>query len=75
MALTLILNGQSRAFDTLVPSTNLEQLIAELGLKSDRVAVEHNGKIVPRSEWGKAVLREGDRLELVHFVGGGNKYS
>jgi sulfur carrier protein len=73
MALTLILNGQPKAFDTLEPSSSLEQLIGQLGLKSDRVAVEHNGEIVPRSEWGKAILREGDRLELVHFVGGGIK--
>jgi thiamine biosynthesis protein ThiS len=46
-------------------------LIAELNLKGDRVAIEHNGNIVPRTEWAKAGLAEGDRLEIVHFVGGG----
>jgi thiamine biosynthesis protein ThiS len=36
------------------------------------VAVEHNGEIVARAGWGEAVLGEGDRLEVVHFVGGGS---
>jgi sulfur carrier protein len=71
MALTLILNGQSRTFDSLPHPASLEQLIAELGLKGDRVAVEHNGEIVPRSGWAETTLNGGDRLELVHFVGGG----
>lgn len=71
MSLALIVNGQSRVFDTLVPPANLEQLIGELGLKGDRVAVEHNGEIVPRSVWAGTLLSGGDRLEVVHFVGGG----
>jgi sulfur carrier protein len=71
MSLTLILNGQSRAFDMLPESASLEQLIGELGLKGDRVAVEHNGEIVPRAVWGETALNAGDRLEVVHFVGGG----
>ena len=71
MSLTLILNGQSRAFETLPQPASLEQLIAELGLKGDRVAVEHNGEIVPRSGWAETMVAGGDRLEVVHFVGGG----
>jgi sulfur carrier protein len=71
MSLTLILNGQSRAFDMLPEPATLEQLIGELGLKGDRVAVEHNGEIVPRSGWTETTLNGGDRLEVVHFVGGG----
>ena len=71
MSLTLILNGQSRTFDTLEQSANIEQLVGELGLKGDRVAVEHNGEIVPRSTWTGTALNTGDRLEVVHFVGGG----
>lgn len=67
----LVLNGQSREFPQLAPGANLQDLIAELGLKSDRVAIEHNGNIVPRAEWANAGLAEGDRLEVVHFVGGG----
>jgi sulfur carrier protein len=71
MSLTLIVNGQSREFDGLSQSASLEQVIGELGLKGDRVAVEHNGEIVPRALWAGAILSSGDRLEVVHFVGGG----
>jgi sulfur carrier protein len=71
MALTVILNGQSRSFDALEEAASLEQLVVELGLKGDRVAIEHNGEIAARSNWAQTVLREGDRLEVVHFVGGG----
>jgi sulfur carrier protein len=72
MSLTLILNGQSRSFPTLSSSSNLDELVAELGLQGDRVAVEHNGAIVPRTLWAQTELGEGDRLEVVHFVGGGS---
>jgi sulfur carrier protein len=71
MSLTLILNGQSREFESLPQSASLEQLIGELGLKGDRVAVERNGEIVPRAGWAETTLNGGDRLEVVHFVGGG----
>jgi thiamine biosynthesis protein ThiS len=71
MALTVILNGQSRSFEALEEAANLEQLVVELGLKGDRVAIEHNGEIAARSNWAQTALREGDRLEVVHFVGGG----
>jgi sulfur carrier protein len=71
MSLTVILNGQTRVFDTLQVDASLEQLIGELGLKGDRVAVERNGEIVPRAGWAGTVLSGGDRVEVVHFVGGG----
>jgi sulfur carrier protein len=71
MSLTLILNGHNRSFGTLSPSATLEQLVTELGLKGDRVAVERNGEIVPRAQWSETALQESDRLEMVHFVGGG----
>jgi sulfur carrier protein len=64
-------NGQSREFPQLTPGAQIRDLIAELGLKGDRLAIEQNGNIVPRSEWGSTALAEGDRLEIVHFVGGG----
>jgi sulfur carrier protein len=67
----LVLNGQAREFSQLAPGANLQDLIAGLGLKDDRVAIEHNGNIIPRGEWTRAALTEGDRLEVVHFVGGG----
>jgi thiamine biosynthesis protein ThiS len=69
----LVLNGQAREFPELAEGATLQDLVASLGLKGDRVAIEHNGNIVPRSEWPGAVLTEGDRLEVVHFVGGGRR--
>ena len=50
---------------------SLAELIAQLGMKGDRVAVELNREIVPRAEWPNTQLHAGDRLEIVHFVGGG----
>ncbi len=73
MSLTLVLNGQSRTFPSLFASATLDLLVAELGFQGDRVAVEHNGEIVSRSRWVDEVLLEGDRLEVVHFVGGGTQ--
>lgn len=69
--MTLTINGQPRDF----AARTLADLLAELALKHDRVAVEHNGKIVPRSAWDATPLADGDRLEIVHFVGGGSAAS
>ena len=71
MSFTLVLNGQSRNFANLNPPVTLAQLVAELQLKGDRIAVEHNGQIVERSRWPSTALTPGDSLEVVHFVGGG----
>jgi thiamine biosynthesis protein ThiS len=66
--MTLQINGEKRALaDGLLLSTLIEQM----GMKADRVAVERNGEIVPRSRWAQTTLQDGDRLEIVHFVGGG----
>ncbi|AXC14922.1 Thiazole biosynthesis protein ThiG [Acidisarcina polymorpha] len=65
------INGQEREFPELEGSVYLNDLIEVLGLKSDRVAVEHNGAIVARSNWETAPIRAADRFEIVHFVGGG----
>ncbi|WP_260705255.1 sulfur carrier protein ThiS [Edaphobacter flagellatus] len=73
MALTIILNGQSRDFAALSESASLADLVQELGLKADRVAVEHNGEIAAKAGWPNVRLTVGDRLEIVHFVGGGWK--
>ncbi len=63
------INGEDR--DCSVP-LSLEALLVELGMKADRVAVELNRRIVPREQWASTTLSEGDRLEIVHFVGGGD---
>lgn len=64
----LHINGEVRE----VPQDlTLISLIEHLGLKSDRLAIELNRDIVPRARWTEVELQEGDRLEIVHFVGGG----
>jgi len=52
-------------------AASLTDLIAQLGMKGDRVAVELNREIVPRAQWSATEIHDGDRLEIVHFVGGG----
>ena len=69
--LTIHLNGQQRTLDTLDSPSSLSLVISKLELKADRIAVEHNGEIVPRTAWATAQIATGDRLEIVHFVGGG----
>src|SRR5690606_12976235 len=66
--LNLTVNGESRRSS----SATLAELVRELGLKPEKVAVERNGTIVPRSSLGEAALADGDALEIVHFVGGGS---
>lgn len=67
----IVLNGQAREISLEPQNATLERLVETLGMKSDRVAIERNGDIAPRSTWSQTVLVEGDRLEIVHFVGGG----
>ena len=64
----LQINGEARDFDS--PLT-LAGLVDQLGMKADRVAIELNCSIVARDRWPETNLAEGDRLEIVHFVGGG----
>jgi thiamine biosynthesis protein ThiS len=64
----LVINGEDR---TVEGPLTLGKLVEQLGMKSDRVAVELNLDIVPREQWVGTQLAEGDRLEIVHFVGGG----
>lgn len=71
MSLTLVINAQNRSFEDLTQPATLAQVIAAMNLKGDRVAVEHNGQIVQRANWADTTVSAGDRLEVVHFVGGG----
>lgn len=64
----LTINGKEQ---TLNDGLNLAQLVEQLGMKGDRVAVELNREIAPRAQWPGTSLHDGDRLEIVHFVGGG----
>ncbi|MEQ1707082.1 MAG: sulfur carrier protein ThiS [Terricaulis sp.] len=52
-------------------SATLADLLASLGIESARVAVERNLEIAPKSLWTAITLADGDRLEIVQFVGGG----
>ena len=69
----LVINGEERDFTapTEGASFTLASLVESLGMKPDRVAVELNRDIVPRDRWPATTLNDGDRLEVVHFVGGG----
>jgi thiamine biosynthesis protein ThiS len=62
------LNGEPREFDA--PMT-VASLVAKLGLDARKIAVERNLEIVPRSTYASVSLTDGDRLEIVNFVGGG----
>ncbi len=64
----LTINGEDKSFQE--PLT-VAQLLGEIGLDPAKVAVERNREIVPRSTYADTPLGEGDRLEIVHFIGGG----
>ena len=55
----------------LPPGATVADLVATLGLGPRRVAVEVNREIVPRATYAATVLRDGDTIEVIHFVGGG----
>ncbi len=63
----LTINGEPKD----LPVTTLASLVEHLGLKADRLAIELNMDIAPRTTWSSTELKEGDKLEIVHFVGGG----
>jgi thiamine biosynthesis protein ThiS len=67
----LQINGEARDFPNSPDPFTVAALVETLGMKSDRVAIELNLDIVPRDRWSTTQLNEGDRLEIVHFVGGG----
>jgi len=67
------INGEERVFPDPTPPAQftLAALIEALDMKPDRVAVELNREIVQRDRWPQAMLKDGDLLEIVQFVGGG----
>ncbi len=67
-AIAIEVNGEARQ----VPAgATVADLLALLALAAPKVAVERNEEIVPRSAWATTALAPGDRLEIVHFIGGG----
>ena len=67
-SITIRVNGAER---TIAAGATITGLLEELGLGGKRVAVERNQAVVPRARHGETTLADGDRLELVTFVGGG----
>ena len=68
LAMRLIINGETRTFAAL---SDIAALVAALELDPRKVAVERNLEIVPRSAYAATPLADGDRIEIVHFIGGG----
>lgn len=66
--MTIEINGQPREFPA---ELTVALLVEQLGMKRDRVAIELNRDILPRDRWPATTLRQGDKLEIVQFVGGG----
>jgi thiazole synthase len=65
----ITLNGEPKDLNKAV---SVEALLGNLGIDARKVAVERNLEIVPKSEFQSTVVGDGDRLEVVHFIGGGN---
>jgi len=62
------LNGEKRELPSIIL---LSGLVDQLSLPSQRIAVEVNGMVVRRTDWPEIEINDGDRIEVVHFVGGG----
>jgi len=64
----VILNGENRE----VPeNTSVEQLLEQFSLPRQRIAIELNENVVRRKDWAEINLSEADKIEVIHFVGGG----
>ena len=66
----VLVNGEPRQ---VAPKTSLTDLVSILYLPAERIAVELNRKVIRRVDWSNTWLNEGDRVEIVHFVGGGTR--
>jgi thiamine biosynthesis protein ThiS len=66
--LHVFVNGEHKEFSD---GLSLEQLVNELMLPGVRIAIEVNGRVVRRGDWSETTLNDQDRVEIVHFVGGG----
>jgi sulfur carrier protein len=66
--LQVVINGDVRQ---VPPGLSVTALLSHLGLASERVAIERNLDILPRTDWDRTSVSAGDRFEIVHLVGGG----
>ena len=62
------LNGSSYEINTV---TNLNQLLNKLKIQKNKVAIEVNGAIIEKNKYPEIILNKGDKVEIVHFIGGG----
>jgi thiamine biosynthesis protein ThiS len=69
LEIDIFVNGKKKG---ILKGMTISNLIAQLELTPERLAVELNMQIVKRDRWSTQILSAGDRLEIVHFVGGGN---
>jgi thiamine biosynthesis protein ThiS len=68
MGLRVTINGEERE---LRAALSVQALVSELGLEPAKIAIERNLEIVPRSRYSDVCVADGDRLEIVQFIGGG----
>ena len=68
----LVINGEERQTDS---SGNVEELLKELDITAPHIAVAINLEVIPRSRYADTPLKEGDKIEIVHAVGGGAGHS
>tara|TARA_B100001758_G_C18000019_1_gene397567 strand:+ start:198 stop:404 length:207 start_codon:yes stop_codon:yes gene_type:complete len=66
----ITLNGEKITLET---GSNIVNLIDKLDLDADKLAIERNLEIVPKSKFAMTIIEEGDKLEIVHFIGGGEE--
>ncbi len=67
--IAIVVNGESKQ---IASGQSILDLVQSLNLPTERLAVEHNRKIVKRDHWSTQVLVDGDKVEIVQFVGGGS---
>ncbi len=66
--MNIVVNGQP---ESCAPQLSVARFLAERGHEANTVVVEHNERILAREAFGQTFLQQGDKLEIVHFVGGG----
>ena len=67
-SIEIMVNGEAQTFQGTL---SVAQLLGRLGLPEKKIAVEHNLEIVPKSAYATHMIEAGDRIEIVHFIGGG----
>ena len=66
--MTIFINGESKY---LAAGLNLNELLKHFSLPSERIAIELNMEVIRKKDWENIKLNDGDKLEVIHFVGGG----